>query len=335
MVSRDRCGLYAQAARQGAPQARQVADRFHLVQNLRFAIERQLSRAPQLLKPEGKQHRTFSELQPTSQQESQDPDADRRRLVWQARFADVKRLQQAGKTLAAIATATGLNWRTVSKWATCETLPERRRMDPRARNPVQFTAHLARRWAEGCRNERELLLELREQGYSGSRAQLERLLWEWRRNDALPRAQLQTESTQETLGSVTAVPPITASILCTTARARLTARQASRVDLLKERLPGFADMRQLAMRFGGILRGREPAKLDNWLTSARQSGFYALRRFAQVLSRDIDAVRDAISEEWSNGQTEGQINKLKTLKRSMYGQAGAELLRARMLPITA
>ena len=122
-----------------ASQARQVADRFHLVQNLRLAIEKQLSRAPRLLKPEGKQHRTVSKPQPTSQQESQDPDADRRRLVWQARFAEVKRPQQAGKTLAAIATATGLNWRTVSKWATCETLPERRRMDPRARHPVQFT----------------------------------------------------------------------------------------------------------------------------------------------------------------------------------------------------
>ncbi len=261
-----------------ASQARQVADRFHLVQNLRLAIERQLSRAPRLLKPEGKQHWTVSKPQPTSQQESQDPDADRRRLVWQARFAEVKRPQQAGKTLAAIAIATGLNWRTVSKWATCETLPERRRMDPRARHPVQFTTHLARRWTEGCRNGRELLLELREQGYPGSRAQLKRLLWEWRRNDALPRAQLQTEGTQQALGSVTAVPPITASILCTTPRARL--RQASRVDVLKERLPGFADMRQLAMRFGGLLRGRDPAMLDAWLADVRLSSFSALRRFA-------------------------------------------------------
>ncbi len=61
----------------------------------------------------------------------------------------------------------------------------------------------------------------------------------------------------------------------------------------------------------------------------------AAATLGQVLSRDIDAVRNAIREDWSNGQTEGQINKLKALKRAMYGQAGTELLRARMLPFTA
>ena len=76
-------------------------------------------------------------------------------------------------------------------------------------------------------------------------------------------------------------------------------------------------------------------QLNAWLNDVRQAGLYALRRFAQILSRDIEAVRNAIREEWSNGQTEGRINKLKALKLSMYGQAGAELLRARMLPIAA
>lgn len=118
-------------------------------------------------------------------------------------------------------------------------------------------------------------------------------------------------------------------------RPQLTARQASKVDLLKQHLPGFATMRQFAMRFRGILRSKDPAKLDTWLTDVRQSGLPALRRFAQVLARDIDAVRNAVRESWSNGQTEGQIYKLKALKRSMYGQAGTELLRARMLPLAA
>jgi transposase len=94
-------------------------------------------------------------------------------------------------------------------------------------------------------------------------------------------------------------------------------------------------MRQFAMRFRGILRGKDPAKLDAWLNDIRHSGLHALRRFAQILVRDIDAVRNAVREKWSNGQTESQINKLKALKHSMYGRAGTELLRARMLPITA
>ena len=69
------------------------------------------------------------------------------------------------------------------------------------------------------------------------------------------------------------------------------------------------------------------------MTDAHQSGLYALQRFARTLRRDIDAVRNAVTDSWSNGQTEGQINRLKTLKRAMYGQAGPELLRARMLPL--
>ena len=78
------------------------------------------------------------------------------------------------------------------------------------------------------------------------------------------------------------------------------------------------------MRFRGILRSHDPTKLDGWLKNARETGLYGIKRFASILQRDI--------ETWSNGQTEGQINRLKTLKRSMYGRAGTELLRARMLP---
>ena len=92
-------------------------------------------------------------------------------------------------------------------------------------------------------------------------------------------------------------------------------------------------MRQLAMRFRGILRGADPSKLDGFLHDARRSGLRSIQQFARRLTRDIEAVRHAIAESWSSGQAEGQINRLKTLKRAMYGRAGIELLRARMLPL--
>jgi transposase len=92
-------------------------------------------------------------------------------------------------------------------------------------------------------------------------------------------------------------------------------------------------MRSLAMRFGGLFRGRSTEKLDTWLAAAKRCGIHAMRRFAGKIRQDIDAVRNAISEPWSNGQVEGQINKLKTLKRAMYGRASVELLRARMMPV--
>ena len=118
-----------------------------------------------------------------------------------------------------------------------------------------------------------------------------------------------------------------------TPRGVLTAAQAAKVQALKQASPSFTTMRQLAMRFRGVLRSGKAAKLDNWLRDARASGVSAMQRFARRLSRDLEAARNAVTETWSNGQTEGQVNRLKTLKRAMYGRSGAELLRARLLPL--
>ena len=120
--------------------------------------------------------------------------------------------------------------------------------------------------------------------------------------------------------------------MCLKPRGLLTLSQARKVEALKQASSSFIGLRRLAMRFRGILRGGKAAKLDAWPRDARASGIGALRRFARTLSRDLEAVRSAITETWSNGQTEGQTNKLKTLERAMYGRAGAELLRARLLP---
>jgi transposase len=113
----------------------------------------------------------------------------------------------------------------------------------------------------------------------------------------------------------------------------LTSAQVATVDALKSEWPEFATMRRLVMRFRGILRSKNTGKLVTWLKDAQRSGLYVMQRFARTLRRDIDAVRNAITEHWSNGQTEGQINRLKTLKRAMYGRAGPELLHARLLPL--
>ena len=87
------------------------------------------------------------------------------------------------------------------------------------------------------------------------------------------------------------------------------------------------------MRFRGILRGSDRSKSAAWMDGAQRTGWYILRCFVLFLRRDAEAVRNGISERWSNEQTEGQINRLKTLKRSMCGRAGVELPRARKLPL--
>jgi transposase len=189
IVSRDRAGLYADGARQGAPQALQVADRFHLHQNLRKSIEQQMSRTP-------RQHEPFvpGDDEPRlaagvlNQRYEQPEVMEHRRLLAagrraadQNRFAHLKTLQASGESRAAIVREIGLNWRTVAKWIRLDTLPERRAMAPKTTTPERFRAYLARRWAEGSSMGRDLLVELRPLGYTGSLTNLQRFLNSWRR----------------------------------------------------------------------------------------------------------------------------------------------------------
>ncbi|EAQ11631.1 transposase [Rhodobacterales bacterium HTCC2654] len=129
-----------------------------------------------------------------------------------------------------------------------------------------------------------------------------------------------------------AISPVIAAALCIKPRGKLTSDQARKVDALKTRSPAFVSMRSLAMRFNGILRGRVADPLPAWIDDAIETDLAPIVRFARTVNRDYEAVKNAIEMPWSNGQAEGQINRLKTLKRAMYGRAGPELLRARMLP---
>src|ERR1700712_5297299 len=197
---------------------------------------------------------------------------------------------------------------------------------------LRFQSHLAERWAERCTSGRALLLEIKELGHTGSLSHLGRLLTEWRRTGR-PAATTEA-STLPLLDPATGhlVSPIVAAALCVKTRGMLTAAQAVTVDAFKASSTEFAAMRVLAMRFRSLLRGRDVEKLTIWLHDAQHSTLYGIRRFAQTLTLDLAAVRNAITERWSNGQVEGQINRLKMLKRAMYGRAGVDLLRARMMP---
>jgi transposase len=91
-------------------------------------------------------------------------------------------------------------------------------------------------------------------------------------------------------------------------------------------------MRKLVLGFRTILRRGKLAALHRWMEQARKTGIYSLVRFVRTLKQDLNAVESAVSTPWSNGPVEGHINRLKILKRQMYGRAGIELLRARLLP---
>ncbi len=122
--------------------------------------------------------------------------------------------------------------------------------------------------------------------------------------------------------------PRRAARLLTSELAKLSKEDWRFVTALRERSTTIATAADLIGRFTSMVKDRTPAALDSWLHAAEAS---ALATFAAGLRRDEDAVRAALSEPWSNGQVEGQINRLKLVKREMYGRAGFDLLRARVL----
>ncbi len=344
-IGRDRCGLYAQGGRDGAPQARQVADRFHLLQNLREAIEAQLNRTstatsrPVLPRASDWDETDF--VRPGGPQGQQDL-AEHHHIIRDALLRSrrvmhqrIKSLREARKPLTVIAQEVGLDRRTVGKWLEATAPPIRRPKAIAPRSPNYFHEYLARQWNEGRMRGRDLFDEIKLQGYTGSYSHLERLLSTWRTVRSVAPEHLRAAERHRLVDPATGsgIGPNIAAMLCMKPRGQMTAKQVAKVDAMKAVSSEFAAMRRFAMRFRGLFRSGNTSALDDWLIDVGQSGIYGLQRFARAIKRDIAAVYNAMTIIWSNGQTEGQINRLKTLKRAMYGRAGIELLRARMLPL--
>jgi len=180
VISRDRAGLYAEGARVGAPQARQVADRFHLLQNFREAIERQL------IYPGGPVRRSSDGAPEKSHSRRVSQGAHRHfaqraaRAAQLAGFAEIKVLYEAGESIIAIARALGLGRRRVKRWSRFIVLPQRNAIEPKACTPAHFEALLSRRFTEGTTSVRLLFGEIKQQGYTGSYSHLARFIAPWK-----------------------------------------------------------------------------------------------------------------------------------------------------------
>ena len=338
VISRDRAGLYAEAAREGAPQARQVADRFICCRTsarpssaslaamrrrsgIRGSMPAAIRRRPRFL------HDRIVASDAVTQ--TRLIRRERHAVSEQQLFDEIRALFEGGSSLGEIARKLGLGRRRVERWVRRIDLPDRNTMASTPSTPAYFGVLLERRWAEGITKVRHLFAEIRHRGYTGSFSHLARFLAPWRSGEPSLDDDEQEEPApvrMRTLDPMTGrvISPLTAAALCVKPRGQMTARQVANVDALKAASAEFTAMRRLAMRFRGLLRGGTPEGLDAWLIDARASGIYAMQRFAKTIRQDLEAVRNAVSEPWSNGQTEGQINKLKTLKRAMYGRAGVE-----------
>jgi transposase len=328
-ISRDRAGLYAQGAERGAPDAQQIADRFHLLLNLSAALERALEeRSRQLQAPalDVQQERepdveaADSGPELTQQQKVQGQRRQRRFDLYQ----EVLRLHAEGHSQRAISQALGMQRKTVRCWLRADQFPERKRV---VRKPAQvqaFAEYLQQRWTEGCHNATQLFQEIRNLGYRGQRSMVAKLVSAWRAPRASPTPTRQQR-----------IAPRQAAVLTSREPGQLTESQRTLFDQLCLTCPDLKWMRTLVLEFRTALTSKDRNQLCRWIQMAKHSGIGPLIRFAFSLKRDISAVSAAVESSWSNGQVEGQINRLKMLKRQMYGRAGIRLMRARVRPYRA
>jgi transposase len=326
VVSRDRAGAYAEGIRSGAPQALQVADRWHLMVNASEALRRVLDRhsgalrraARLCLPPAGISPTATGKQRPTTQRERQ---RAQRREQRQARYEEVARLHRAGTPIRRIARRLGMARNAVRRWLRAGEAPVYRR----ALGASMLDRHLGyveRRWAEGGHNSAQLWRELRDQGFSGGYDIVRR--WAIRRR-SLEVAGIDRHSS---LPSWRVPSSRRAARLLTTPAEALTGADRQFVDTLTALAPEIRAAAAAINEFGRILRERDAAAFEAWLTAARTT---ALRGFVAGIVGDLAAVRAALSQPWSNGPVEGQINRLKLLKRQAYGRAKFDLLRSRVL----
>ncbi|MBB5803356.1 transposase [Saccharothrix ecbatanensis] len=315
VVCRDRAGYFADGARRGAPDAIQVADRWHLLANLSAAVERVISRCRCCLrdKPDD-QVRTL----PTPKAAQADGPLAQR---IQARQPQVQRMIAQGWTITAIARRLNLDRKTVRRYA-------RRDLDDLMSTATNrhslidaYMPYLQRRWGEGCVNAAVLYAEITARGFRGSRQLVRRRLQHWH-VAGTPAEPPPTVTPRKVTGWIMRRPE------------ELTDREREHLDRILCRSDQVAVTGRLAAEFASLLRQRSGHQLEDWVRQAEAGDVREIRAFATALRRDWDAVVAGLTLPHSNGPTEGNVNRLKLIKRAMFGRAGFDLLRRRVLART-
>ena len=346
IVSRDRSSEYAAAISKGAPQALQVADVWHIGKNLVDSVQTLLARCRAEIR------RTL-QVQAMPEQEEMEPEPEeekrpaRSRGQEQARLArraqkldryeQVIELHDQGLITADIASRIGISGRTVQRWLRNGSFPEARRRRRRPSLIDPYEHYVLQWWQQGNRNGLQLYRELRAQGYRGSSKAMYNYL-----------ARLRTPQSPSSSESVSLKPPGRKSVLTSPAplenfsarRATwLFVRQLDKLDeteqkelaLIRQASPSAEAAYRLTQAFMHMIRERTGQQLDTWLSLVEKSMLPEFKSFAKGIQQDKAAVLAGLTLPWSNGPVEGHVNRLKLIKRSMYGRAKLHLLRQRVL----
>jgi len=336
VLTRDRSTAYAEGAARGAPQAVQVADRFHLIDDLGDVVERILDQHRSALREltlPPSNGTTAVIGRPVADTSNRGLSREQRQLRQRRglrldRYERLQALKGQGWTIEAMARELGISQRTIERWNQIEGYPERK---PRRRNEsplAPYADYLSQRWDQGCHKGLQLWRDVCAQGYTGPRGAIWPVLHRLRQGLA-PFGAIDVAGHRRLVHR----PPSPRRMASVWLR-RATDRTLAEEAVLQQLVQLNSDIRSafdLTQRFLQLVRERRPDGLDTWLEDAVATDLPEFRSFATGLQRDKAAIVAAVSLPHSNGQTEGQVTKLKLLKRSMYGRASFELLRRRVL----
>jgi len=272
---------------------------------------------------------------PAPAAERQSEQSRARRL---SQYEQVWELHQQGWSAEAVAQRVGISSRTVFRFLQHTTFPERQpRRQFKATLLDPFKTYLTDRWNAGCHNASKLFCEMQTQGFAGNYGLVAAYVRRMR------TAQGATSKPHTTAAPVKVTEPSEKPLTPKRATWLVLRREDKRenaeadhalLDQIQAQNSELAKAIALSQDFAELLRRRQPEKLDSWLERAAQSALKAFERFASGLREDYEAVKAGLTLPWSTGPVEGQINRLKMLKRQMFGRANIDLLRLRVLYAT-
>jgi transposase len=244
-------------------------------------------------------------------------------------FESIHALAQQGMTKSAIARTLGVHRHTVQKYSALDAPPRRKPYIRKRSSLTPYEAYILKRWSDGCRNATQIWKEIVEQGYPGAYRNVARI------TEYLKKR----ERTGEPLPDAPAgLSPVQAAGMLVVRPEKRKEEEQLAIEQLKRVHGSIRSSACLLEEFARMLREKEDdcaekarERLESWMAGAEDSGIPELGAFVVKLRQDLEAVLAAMVLPYSQGQTEGRINKLKLIKRSMYGRGKFDLLRQRVL----
>jgi len=338
IVSRDGSKEYAAAILKGAPQATQVMDRWHITKHLAECIEMLLAgcqvEQASAVPAEGHEGAVVP-ISPSSQSKEEQLQ-QARRTARQEHYEHVVTLYKQGLNTQEIAQRMRLSVRTIRRWLVQGHAPLTHPRRKRAHRIDAYHAYLQQRWQQGCRNGIQLYQELQAQGFRGSQSGVYRYLATlgpstFPRRSRGPRPSAEALASLDTSPSLEHVSARKATWLFLRKSSELDEKEQEQLRTILDASPRAEAAYQLVTAFMHMLREQTGSQLENWLDQVRQSKLVELEPFVEGIGRDKAAILAGLSLPWSNGPVEGQVNRLKLIKRSMYNRAQFDLLQLRVL----